>query len=77
MSGKYHDMIDKRMSPPSDWYDDPDCEKVVERKVEVEPCRCERKIFELKTNPNKEEGNWSVSACSKHSFARGMKQKVS
>ncbi len=79
MSGKYHHLVDKRTTPPKDWYAEPERDKVIKRKVEVEQCKCERTI-EAHTMITYEGedfgGNNSVSVCSKHSFARGAKQKV-
>ena len=49
-----------------------------EREVEIERCGCKRKV---KGHKNKmvfdgTEANSTVSACSKHSFLRGFKQRV-
>jgi len=70
-------MLSQRTSRPKEWSDEP---SVVKRRVKVEQCNCERMIdaITLITYLGQDNGaNKSVSACSKHSFERGAKQKVS
>ena len=79
VSGRYRDLVESRKTSPRDWYEEPDRDSIVDRTVEVEQCSCKRKIRAHTMITYEGEdfgGNTSVSACSKHSFARGAKQKV-
>ena len=62
-----------------DWYAEPERDSVVDRSVEIEQCNCKRTIRAHTMISYEGEdfgGNTSISACSKHSYARGAKQKV-
>jgi len=78
-SKKYKMVLERRgPSRPKDWFDEPDKDRRIKRKVEIEHCGCHREILAhtMVDYEGGDHGNKSISTCSFHSFHRGAKQKV-